>query len=348
MMRARRCLGFVVLFAAGCGGSSSDNTGAGGTSGSGGSSSMDSGGSSTTGGEGGGAGSADTGAGATTSTGGISGSGGRVGATGGRLGSGGSVATGGAAGSTVAGTGGKATGGAITGTGGTTTGGAAGSGGKSGTGGASGQGGAVDGGAVTSAGNPDGSCSAGVPAKGQPVDTSAPTTVVGTGSGTCTFSALKAATTKGGIITFDCGPDPVTIPVTATLNLPTNKNTVIDGGNKITLDGGNAVQILRFDSPDFQANDNGLTLQHITLINGKTTPTQAIPTAPAPCSQGWDDGEGGAVYMRDGNMVVIDSIFMNNQGGSAWTGHGWRCHLRPGQQERYPHRRQYLHWQPGQ
>jgi len=36
-----------------------------------------------------------------------------------------------------------------------------------------------------------------------------------------------------------------------TLNLPTTKNTVIDGGNKITLDGQNAVQILRFDSANF-------------------------------------------------------------------------------------------------
>jgi hypothetical protein len=56
----------------------------------------------------------------------------------------------------------------------------------------------------------------------------------------------------------------------------------------------------RFDSADFQTNTNGLTLQHITLINGKTTPTEAIPTAPAPCSQGYNDGEGGALYMRDG------------------------------------------------
>ncbi len=44
--------------------------------------------------------------------------------------------------------------------------------------------------------------------------------------------------TKGGIITFNCGAGPVTIPVTATLDLPINKNTVIDGGNNITLDGG--------------------------------------------------------------------------------------------------------------
>ena len=70
---------------------------------------------------------------------------------------------------------------------------------------------------------------------------------------------------------------------------------------------------MRFHSANFQANDFGLTLQHIALVNGKTTPTEMIPTAPAPCSQGWNDGEGGALYMRDGYLVVIDSIFTNNQ-----------------------------------
>lgn len=138
--------------------------------------------------------------------------------------------------------------------------------------------------------------------------------MVGTGTeASCTLAQLKAAATAGGVITFNCGSGPVTILVTATLNLPTSKNTLIDGGNKITLDGGGVVQILNFNSPGFQTNTMGLTLQHITLINGKTTPTQAIPTAPAPCSQGWDDGEGGALYMRDGNLTIIDSIFMNNQ-----------------------------------
>jgi hypothetical protein len=164
------------------------------------------------------------------------------------------------------------------------------------------------------AGNPQGSCTAGVPANGKAVDTSNPTTVVGTGTpASCTFSQLQTAVTKGGIITFDCGSGAVTIPVTATLKLPTNKNTVIDGGAKITLDGGGAVQILRFDSANFKANENGLTLQHIALKNGKETPTKAIPNAPAPCSQGWNDGEGGALYMRDGNLVIIDSIFEDNQ-----------------------------------
>jgi hypothetical protein len=149
---------------------------------------------------------------------------------------------------------------------------------------------------------------------GQPVDTPVPTTNVGSGRPeSCEFAQLQAAATNGGIITFDCGAALHTRPVTATLELPINKSAVIDGGNKITLDGDGAVQIMRFDSPDWTKNTNTLTLQHITLVNGKTTPTEVIPTAPPPWSQGYNDGEGGAVYMRDGNLVFIDSILMNNQ-----------------------------------
>src|SRR5438105_1020668 len=159
------------------------------------------------------------------------------------------------------------------------------------------------------AGNPDGSCSMTVPARGQPADVSHPTTVVSS----CTFAELQAAVTAGGIIAFDCGPDVVTIPITATLKPPITKDTVIDGGNKIVLDGGGAVQILRFDSPNFRATETSLTVQHIALLNAKMTPTVAIPSAPAPCSQGWDDGEGGAIYMRDGNLNVIGAIFRNDR-----------------------------------
>jgi hypothetical protein len=159
------------------------------------------------------------------------------------------------------------------------------------------------------------SCSAGVPSGGQLADTSHPTTIVGTGTASsCTFAALEAAVAAGGVITFDCGADPATIAVTSTLNVPVDQDTVIDGGGRITLDGGDAVQLLRFDSPNFQNNEHRLTLQRIALVHGKTTPTEAIPTAPAPCSQGYNDGEGGALYMRDGNLTVIDSIFADNQG----------------------------------
>jgi hypothetical protein len=101
--------------------------------------------------------------------------------------------------------------------------------------------------------------------------------------------------------------------VTATLVLPNNKHTVVDGGRRVTLDGGHAVQILNFTSSNFRANDYGLTLQHIALVNGKQTPTEKIPDHPAPCSQGWNDGEGGALYVRDGYLKVIDSIFSGNE-----------------------------------
>ncbi len=162
-----------------------------------------------------------------------------------------------------------------------------------------------------SAGNGD-ACTAGVPAEGQAADTSNPT-VVGSGTAaSCTFAALKTVVTAGGVVTFNCGADPVTIPITATLDVPTGKDTVIDGNRLVTLDGQNMVQILSFNSPGWQTNTHRLTVQHLMLINAKTTPTQAIPTAPAPCSQGWDDGQGGAIYMRDGNLTVVDSIFKGN------------------------------------
>src|SRR3954447_15341524 len=60
------------------------------------------------------------------------------------------------------------------------------------------------------AGNPDGKCD--VPAEAQVEDTSSPTTMVGTGTKeSCTGADVVSAVAKGGIITFDCGPDPVTI-----------------------------------------------------------------------------------------------------------------------------------------
>jgi hypothetical protein len=166
-----------------------------------------------------------------------------------------------------------------------------------------------------SAGNPDGHCGAGLPADAQPVDATHPTTVVGTGTpASCTFAALGAAVAGGGIITFDCGAaSTVVIPVTATLNVPTDRDTVIDGGRRVILDGRGEVRILSFDSPDFATNAHRLTLQHLALVNGRATPTEAIPARPAPCSQGWNDGEGGALYMRDGNLTVVDSIFAGNR-----------------------------------
>jgi hypothetical protein len=177
------------------------------------------------------------------------------------------------------------------------------------------------------AGNPYGSCKTlSLPAEAKAVDTSKPTTVVGTGTASsCTFAALAAAVTKGGIVTFDCGPDVVTIPITATLTPPISTGSqapldiVIDGGNKITLDGGGSTRILSWLHATWRMSKDTLTLQHIQLINGKTTPTKAIPACPPSggisntmCSTGFDDGEGGAIHMQDGSLRVIDCTFANN------------------------------------
>jgi hypothetical protein len=145
-------------------------------------------------------------------------------------------------------------------------------------------------------------------------DTSMPTTVVGTGSAaSCTAAALTSALMAGGIVTFDCGSGPATITVTTTIELPTNKDTVIDGGGMVTIDGGGAVRILDWNSPNYRADMNTLTLQHITLAHAHAQGTMQYAPAPLPCSSGYYDGAGGALQMRDGILHVIDATFLNNE-----------------------------------
>ncbi len=165
------------------------------------------------------------------------------------------------------------------------------------------------------AGNPDGACQQSLPAAALPEDTSSPTTVVGTGTAaSCTYAELVAAVAKGGIITFDCGADPVTIPVTATLQLRTDRHTVIDGGNRVTLDGGHAVRILEWNSGNWQVNTNVLTLQHLVLVNGRASGTELVPAGQeAACSTGYADGQGGALLLRDGVLHAVDVTFASNQ-----------------------------------
>ena len=68
---------------------------------------------------------------------------------------------------------------------------------------------------------------------------------VGDGSAaSCTEAALRAALAAHDVITFNCGAAPATIAVRAPVELPTDRDTVIDGGNRITLDGGGTTRIL--------------------------------------------------------------------------------------------------------
>jgi hypothetical protein len=160
------------------------------------------------------------------------------------------------------------------------------------------------------AGNPMGSCT--VPAAAAVEDTSSPTTVVGDGTpASCTSAAVVAAVAKGGIITFDCGADPLTITLTETAKIrnDTGPKIVIDGGGKITLSGGGAVRILYQDTCDqaqvwttshCQNQDSPqLTVQNLTFVDGNAT------------GQLEEGGGGGAIFVRGGQFKIVNSRFFH-------------------------------------
>jgi hypothetical protein len=149
-----------------------------------------------------------------------------------------------------------------------------------------------------------------------PADTSTPTTVVGTGTAaSCTEAAFASAVAAGGAITFDCG-GPATIAITSEKELSTKGATVIDGGGLITLDGGGATRLLHFNGGNYRVTTTIVTLQNLTFARAKASGAP-IPTAPAPCSQGYGiDGGGGAVLINDGVLHVINCTFLQNAAAS--------------------------------
>ncbi len=160
------------------------------------------------------------------------------------------------------------------------------------------------------AGNPAGGCE--VPAGAGLADVSSPRTVVGSGTAaSCTADVFIAAVEAGGVITFDCGPDPVTI----TLDRPakifndTGPDIVIDGGNLVTLSGGGSTRILYMNTCDEAQHwttatcDNQdhprLTVQNLTFIDANSKGETEY------------DG-GGAIWARGGRLRIVHSRFFNN------------------------------------
>ena len=220
----------------------------------------------------------------------------------------GGTSSGGTAG--ASGSGGSSSGGASSG--GASTGGAS-SGGAS-TGGASsgGTGGSSSGGGPP-AGNPDGKCSDPLPADANLESVAAPTTVVGAGTpASCTSQAFVDAVAKGGVITFSCGPNPVTITLDKTAKIFNDKGPkiVIDGGGKVTLSGGGKVRILyqntcdqaqKWTTSHCQNQDHPqLSLQNLTFVDGNSK------------GETKDGGGGGAVFVRGGRVKIINSRFFGN------------------------------------
>jgi len=160
------------------------------------------------------------------------------------------------------------------------------------------------------AGNAEGGC--GVPADAAPADSSNPTTVVGAGSAaSCTADAFIAAVARGGVVTFDCGPDPVTITLgrPAKIVNDTGPEIVIDGGGLVTLSGGGRTRILYMNTCDQaqtwttdHCDDQDhprLTVQNLTFVDADSRGESEY------------DG-GGAIWVRGGHFKLINSRFFNN------------------------------------
>ena len=183
------------------------------------------------------------------------------------------------------------------------------------------------------AGNPDGD--APIPAEAAP-DVSSPDQVVGDGAAeSCTSEEVVAAVAAGGIITFDCGPDPVTITMTETAVVQNDsERVVIDGGGLVTLSGGGARRILYqntcdrvvgWTSPTCNNQPNPeLVVQNITFVDGNARWSPDPSPEGTPASNkvyaeytGGEDvfGEegGGAIYAQGGRLKIVNARFFNNE-----------------------------------
>ena len=160
------------------------------------------------------------------------------------------------------------------------------------------------------AGNPRGDAS--VPAAGRPVDTSRPDRVVGDGTAaSCTSAAVVSAVAAGGVITFSCGPAPVTIRMERTA-LVENRSArvVLDGGGLVTLSGGGERRILYQNTCD---EERGFTTSHCDDQEEPRLVLQDLVLADGNARSSTDDGGGGAVFVRGGQLAVIGSRFTDNR-----------------------------------
>ncbi|MFI6232708.1 hypothetical protein ACIBD9_03990 [Micromonospora sp. NPDC050784] len=165
---------------------------------------------------------------------------------------------------------------------------------------------------VLAAGNPNGRAT--VPAEARAVDTAKPTRTIGTGTpASCTSAAVVKAVTAGGVITFNCGPAPVTIKMAATAKVrnANGPKIVLDGGGKVTLSGQGQRRILYMNTCDeaqgfttshCQNQDHPqLTVQNLTFADGNSTGEKV------------EGGGGGAIFVRGGRLKVVNSRFVRNR-----------------------------------
>jgi hypothetical protein len=152
---------------------------------------------------------------------------------------------------------------------------------------------------------------AAIPAEAGPEDVSAPDHVIGDGSPeSCTGAQVVEAVAAGGVITFDCGPEPLTIMMEATAKVFNDKpDVVLDGGGRVTLSGMGARRILYMNTCDkaqvwttSHCNNQEsprLTVQNLTFVDGNAKGADIEPS-------------GGAIFASGGRFKVVNSRFFNN------------------------------------
>jgi hypothetical protein len=171
--------------------------------------------------------------------------------------------------------------------------------------------------------------------------------VVGDGTpGSCTEAALAAAASGGGLVTFNCGPAPVTITLSAPLDISAPETT-IDGGGQVTLRGGGG-RIIRHRTYGL-IGSSVLTLTNLTITGGRATGAgreanggaiQSVFEAARPeyrptlnvinvtfldndatltsfsSGDSYDYG-GGAIFTQGGTLNVVNSTFSGNDAANA-------------------------------
>jgi hypothetical protein len=152
-----------------------------------------------------------------------------------------------------------------------------------------------------------------VPKAARAVGTRHPDHVVGHGTpASCTSRAVVRAVARGGVVTFDCGPDPVVIRMRHPAKVVnTSRRVVLDGGGLVTLSGRDRHRILYLNACDpkqglrvrnCQAKGRPrLVVQHLTLANGNSSGRLAY------------GGGGGAILAYGGQLKIVHATFLGNR-----------------------------------
>jgi hypothetical protein len=159
--------------------------------------------------------------------------------------------------------------------------------------------------------------------------------VVGDGTPqSCTSTRLAAAVRSGGEISFNCGPDPVTITVGRTLFTCNTHNCkhpwqggkavtkmLLDGGGLVTLSGGGVRGIYYSNSCEqtfgwLSSRCDLDTTLHVVFKDITFTRGNAAKGFEKKASVGGGGG-GGAIAMRGGKLTVLNSTFVKNRCMSA-------------------------------